>query len=127
MCGRSTLLPLRDLPLRRANTVTGKWMVSKEGGEVPLWRRDGKELFYLSSTGMAMAVDVQTSGIFQAGIPKPLFKVPRGIVYWDVTSDGKRFLMPVPEASNAAAVHRGAELAGGAEEVKPGDRLGHLM
>ena len=85
-----------------AAPITGKWMVSKDGGEVPLWRRDGKELFYISSTGMAMAVDVQTSGIFQAGIPKPLFKVPSGIVYWDVTSDGKRFLMPVPEASNAA-------------------------
>jgi Tol biopolymer transport system component len=83
--------------------ITGKWMVSKDGGEVPLWRRDGKELFYLSPTGMAMAVDVNTSGIFQAGIPKPLFRVPSGLLYWDVTSDGKRFLMPVPAAPNAAA------------------------
>jgi eukaryotic-like serine/threonine-protein kinase len=82
--------------------VAGKWMVSKDGGGVPLWRHDGKELFYLSPTGMAMAVDVNTGGVFQAGIPKPLFKVPSGLVYWDVASDGKRFLMPVPGASNAA-------------------------
>jgi eukaryotic-like serine/threonine-protein kinase len=79
--------------------VAGKWMVSKDGGIVPLWRGDGTELFYLSSNGMAMAVDVNTRGIFQAGIPKPLFKVTPGVVYWDVTSDGKRFLMPAPSAT----------------------------
>ncbi len=83
--------------------VTGKWMVSKEGGSVPLWRHDGKELFYLSPNGMAMAVDVNTTGIFQAGIPKPLFKIPSGVVYWDATSDGKQFLMPMPAAANASS------------------------
>jgi Tol biopolymer transport system component len=81
------------------NTMTGKWMVSKDGGISPLWRRDGKELFYLSLDGKAMAVDVNTSGVFQAGIPKPLFKVTPGVVYWDVTFDGKRFLMPAPSAT----------------------------
>lgn len=50
-----------------------------------------------------MAVEVNTSGVFQAGIPKPLFKVPSGLLYWDVTSDGKRFLMPMPAAANAFA------------------------
>ena len=83
--------------------VTGKWMVSKDGGEMPLWRHDGKELFYLAPNGMAMAVEVNTSGIFQAGIPKPLFKVPSGLLYWDVTADGQRFLMPTPDATDASA------------------------
>ena len=82
--------------------ITGKWMVSKDGGIFPLWRRDGKELFYLSSDGQAMAVDVSTSGIFQAGVPKALFKVPRGLAFWDVTADGKRFLMPAPSITNPA-------------------------
>jgi eukaryotic-like serine/threonine-protein kinase len=80
-------------------TPTGKWQVSKGGGISPLWRRDGKELFYLSPDGMAMAVEVSGSGGFQAGVPKTLFKVPSGVVYWDVTSDGKRFLMPAPSAT----------------------------
>ena len=83
--------------------IAGKWMVSKDGGGIPLWRHDGKELFYLSPNGMAMAVDVNTTGVFQAGIPKPLFKVTPGLLYWDVTSDGKRFLMPAPSASSASA------------------------
>jgi Tol biopolymer transport system component len=85
--------------------VVGKWMVSKDGGRSPLWRRDGKELFYLSPDGTAMAVDVSTSGVFQAGIPKPLFKVPAGVFFWDVSADGKRFIMaaPSPTAAGAAA------------------------
>ncbi len=84
-----------------ATSVSGKWMVSKGGGNNPLWRRDGKELFYLSSDGFAMAVDVTTSGVFQAGIPKQLFKVPPGVLFWDVAPDGKRFVMPAPLASGA--------------------------
>jgi eukaryotic-like serine/threonine-protein kinase len=91
-------------PAGRGTPVTGKWMVSKDGGINPLWRRDGKELFYLSSLGgTAMAVDVSTSGVFQAGVPKTLFKVPAGVLFWDVTSDGKRFLMATPSATSEAA------------------------
>jgi Tol biopolymer transport system component len=83
--------------------ITGKWMVSKDGGTTPIWRGDGKELFYLSAVGgMAMAVDVDTKGVFQAGIPKPLFKVPAGVLFWDVSSDGKRFLMAAPSGASAA-------------------------
>ena len=78
-------------------------MVSKDGGTSPLWRRDGKELFYLSPDGTAMAVDVSISGVFHAGIPKGLFKVPAGVVWWDVSSDGKRFLMAAPSATTANA------------------------
>jgi len=85
-----------------ATTVTGKWMASKDGGTTPLWRRDGKELFYLSLDGSAMAVDVNTSGVFQAGIPKALFKVPPGELYWDVSSDGRRFLMAAPTRTNSS-------------------------
>jgi len=83
----------------KESSVTGKWMVSKDGATgFPLWRRDGRELFYLSVDGSAMAVDVNT-GEFQSGIPKALFKVPTGVLFWDVSSDGKRFLMTVPSAA----------------------------
>jgi eukaryotic-like serine/threonine-protein kinase len=83
--------------------ITGKWMVSSDGGTTPLWERDGKELFYLSLDGEAMAVDVNTSGIFQAGVPKPLFKTPPGVLFWDISSDGKRFLMVAPSNTAAAS------------------------
>lgn len=47
----------------------------------------------MSLDGQAMAVTVSSGGIFQAGVPKALFKVPDGVLFWDVTADGKRFLM----------------------------------
>jgi Tol biopolymer transport system component len=84
--------------------VTGKWMVSKDGGTTPLWRRDGKELLYLSAAGgTAMAVDVSTTGVFQAGVPKALFNVPPGVLFWDVAPDGKRFVMAAPAVASTAA------------------------
>ncbi|MBZ5696532.1 MAG: serine/threonine-protein kinase [Acidobacteriia bacterium] len=87
-----------------ATAVTGKWMVSKDGGTNPLWRRDSKELFYMSAAGgAAMAVDVSTSGVFQAGVPKVMFHVPAGVLFWDVSADGKRFLMAAPSATSPAA------------------------
>jgi eukaryotic-like serine/threonine-protein kinase len=81
--------------------MTGKWLVSNGGGGSPLWRGDGKELFYLSPGGMVMAVAVNVIGVFQAGVPKALFKVPLGVINWDVTPDGRRFLFAAPSATAA--------------------------
>jgi eukaryotic-like serine/threonine-protein kinase len=64
-------------------------IVTSGGGRTPLWSSDGKELFYINSDGMATAIDVKSRATF------PLFKVPEGLLFWDVAPDG-RFLMPVP-------------------------------
>ena len=81
--------------------LRGKWMVSNAGGNEPRWRHDGKELLYLSPDGMMMAVEVSTNGVFQAGAPKSLFKVPAGVWFWDVDAEGKRFLMAEPSQTSA--------------------------
>jgi Tol biopolymer transport system component len=84
----------------------GKWQVSTNGGAQPQWRRDGKELFYISSDRRLMAVDVKANGsTFDAGAPKELFELrlqtvglpgPRN--YYAVAADGRRFLVAsVPE------------------------------
>lgn len=81
---------------------TGKWEISTSGGAEPMWRRDGKELFYLAPDDKLMAVAVSAvSGAFQAGIPKDLFQAQlMPISYWrniyDASPDGQRFLMLVP-------------------------------
>jgi len=76
-----------------------KWQVSKLGGGFPLWRRDGKELFYIAGNKL-MAVDVQTDAqSFVAGTPHPLFSVPVGANggrYYQVAADGQRFLVVTP-------------------------------
>jgi serine/threonine protein kinase len=79
----------------------GEFIVSKGGGISPHWRVDGKEMFYLAPDGSVMSVDVSIGPEFRAGVPKPLFKGPPGVIFWDVSSDGKRFLMPVAGDGNS--------------------------
>jgi Tol biopolymer transport system component len=85
----------------------GKWQVSAGGGDSPRWRRDGRELFYLSLDNKIMAAEVKTVGSsFSIGDVKPLFEtqVYRAIVgAYDVTADGQRFLVVYePGQPNAA-------------------------
>jgi serine/threonine protein kinase/Tol biopolymer transport system component len=80
----------------------GKWMVSKDGGGGAHWRADGKEILYLAPDQTMMSVEVTTTPVFQAGVPKPLFKSSASI-FWDVTPDGQRFLLRVPVGANSAA------------------------
>lgn len=75
----------------------GKWLVSRDGaaGDVPKWRNDGKELIFVGANNSVMAVEVNGSGAaFQMGAPQQLFTVPFA-TSWDVTGDGKRFLLGV--------------------------------
>jgi Tol biopolymer transport system component len=69
--------------------------VTSGGGRTPLWRGDGKEIFYMGPDGKATAVEVKAGATFQVGTPKPLFQLPAGLLFWDVAPDGSRFLMPV--------------------------------
>jgi Tol biopolymer transport system component len=76
----------------------GKWMVSKGGGSQPRWRRDGKELFYVSADSRLTAVEVSLNPAFQHGSPKALFHAPLraatgNVTCYDVTADGKKFLV----------------------------------
>jgi serine/threonine protein kinase/Tol biopolymer transport system component len=88
-------------PFPLAEGREDRWAVSSGGGHQPLWRHDGKEIFYLSSDSKVMSVDVNTtSATFQAATPKPLFTVriaggPSAAPThrWDVSHDGQRFLV----------------------------------
>jgi Tol biopolymer transport system component len=74
----------------------GRWQVSRSGGDLPVWRGDGKELFYLAPEGTLMAVDVSGGESFRVGTPRGLFRVAvKGVVgsSYDVTPDGQRFLV----------------------------------
>jgi eukaryotic-like serine/threonine-protein kinase len=74
----------------------GKWQISTASGYFPRWRADGRELFYRQDSKV-MSVDVKTSpGKLEAGIPKPLFDVPNSDRRFDVSADGQKFLMIVP-------------------------------
>jgi Tol biopolymer transport system component len=88
----------------------GKWLISRNGGlGMAHWRKDGRELIYMSIDGSVMAVDVNTSGAFQSGTPRKLFDVPQSFrslfgnfasglpgTLADVAPDGQRFLFALP-------------------------------
>jgi serine/threonine protein kinase len=87
----------------------GRWQVSTNGGDSPLWSPDNRELFYRSGDSF-MAVEVETAPVFKPGKPKLLFKgnyysesIPTEFTMWDISPDGKRFLMIKPPASTGAA------------------------
>jgi hypothetical protein len=74
-----------------------RFEISGAGGAQPVWRRDGKELFFVDPTGALRAVAVRwpADGTPAFGLPKPV-EVPRvGFGHWgtqyDVSLDGTRF------------------------------------
>jgi Tol biopolymer transport system component len=84
-----------------------KIQISRDGGNQPRWQRDGKELFYLSLDSKMMAVDVGSGTEFKAGVPKVLFQAPilnddaaLNSLHWDVSADGKRFLVDTVSSSS---------------------------
>ncbi|MCJ7754659.1 MAG: protein kinase, partial [Thermoanaerobaculales bacterium] len=83
----------------------GKWQVSDGGGTQARWSRDGRELFFRTDTGI-MSVRVATEGdSFRASRPEVVFEGNflgglRGVLLpgfnfpdYDVSADGKRFVM----------------------------------
>jgi len=75
----------------------GKWQVSSGGGDFPRWRRDGKELFYLSLDNKMMAAEVKASGSsFAIGGARQLFETRAyrsQVGAFDVSADGQRFIL----------------------------------
>lgn len=51
----------------------GRWQISTAGGEEPHWSPNGRELFYRNND-LFMSVAVDTGAVFQASMPKVLFK-----------------------------------------------------
>jgi eukaryotic-like serine/threonine-protein kinase len=82
-----------------------KHQISTEGGSRAVWRADGKELFYLGADGTMMAVAIDTTGQFTAGLPQALFPTRARVGNYQkfaVTKDGKRFLISAPPQSRSA-------------------------
>jgi dipeptidyl aminopeptidase/acylaminoacyl peptidase len=78
----------------------GKWSVSPKGGAFPIWRHDGRELFYRAPGGQLMAVPIAAGAEFQPGVAVPLFNPSAAVgtlglgTFYDVAPDG-RFLVNV--------------------------------
>ena len=81
-----------------------KSLVSQNGGAQPLWRADGRELYFLAGDGTITAAAVTAGTQFESSIPARLFDAPLAINVagrrqYAVTGDGKQFLFVAPSAS----------------------------
>jgi len=83
------------------DVASARWQVSLNGGAVPVWARNGRELFYLSSRQDMVSVEIHPGSSFSAGEPRVLFSAAgynlggaSGI--FDVSPDGRRFLLVRP-------------------------------
>jgi len=86
-----------DIYVRPFPGPGAKSQVSRDGGSHPVWRADGRELFYLAADGTMMTVAAGAGRSFDAGMPRALFQVnawsgTNNQVY-AVTKDGQRFLV----------------------------------
>ena len=89
-----------EIYVARFPEFTDKQQISRAGGLEPLWRSDGKELFYLDFDGRVMALSVTTGLTFEVGATTTLFKTnikPGEVNHYAVSADGQKFLVLEPE------------------------------
>ncbi|MGA2147989.1 MAG: protein kinase [Bryobacteraceae bacterium] len=80
--------------------ANGKWQVSRAGGTEPRWRGDSKAVYYIAPKQMLTEAAVSTESGFSTTGTRPLFAIRArypisygDVASYDVTSDGKRFLV----------------------------------
>ena len=104
--------------------------VSANGGTGPAWSHDGRELFYTTTQTMGgqatltrmMVIPVTLRPTLTVGAPRQLFEgrygATAGIRSYDVTADGKRFLMVQQKERPAVAAAEMILVQNWLEELK---------
>ncbi len=93
-----------EVYVRRLDGTGPALRISTDGGEQPLWRRDGRELFYLDASGQIVAVPIERRSApgdpagerLEPGHPEVLFTAKleeTGGRQYDATGDGQRFVL----------------------------------
>jgi dipeptidyl aminopeptidase/acylaminoacyl peptidase len=94
----------REVYVRPFPSGEGEWTISLAGGQAPRWRGDGEELYFIAANGKMTTVPVKRAvpgpkPSFEAGAPVELFDAHLAhagrdtLFEYDVTADGKRFLI----------------------------------
>jgi len=96
-----------EVYIRRLDSSGGAIRISNDGGFQPLWRRDGRELFYVDARGRLTAVRIVAGDPLQPGAPTPLFPASLEEAtdrQYDVSADGQRFLLNRSSTSDSAPI-----------------------
>jgi Tol biopolymer transport system component len=100
-----------EVYVQRFPVPGAKYQVSQDGGAMPRWRRDGAELFFLTTRQFLTAVPIHGETSLEIGPPVSLFRtrlILQGsessgglVTTYDVTPDGQRFLLNGPPENPA--------------------------
>ena len=105
-----------EVYVQRFPDLGERQQISTDGGLDPLWSPDGRELYYLGTSGGVAPVDMRVVSIepgapLSVGSPEVLFargsfgRPPGPERYHDIAPDGRRFLLRSPQgASDPGAV-----------------------
>jgi Tol biopolymer transport system component len=84
----------REIYVETFPARSGRWQISVNGGSLPGWSRDGKELYFIAPDQKLMAVEIKGGPKFERDMPKSLFETRLPVNgRYDVSKDG-RFLIP---------------------------------
>ncbi len=97
-----------DVSVRNISGPPTRIVLSAGGGEQPVWRRDGAELFFVDLQGRLRSVAVRRTpdGLLTFGLPVELSVPPLGVGHWghqyDVSPDGRRIYFMRPSDGQAS-------------------------
>jgi serine/threonine-protein kinase len=109
------------------NVDAGRWQVSTGGGRMPVWARNGHELFFASSDGSIQGVRWERASSWRSSTPTTVLQssptyylLAAGTVgrTFDVAADGTRFLMIKNASGDAPASQRLIVVQNWTEELK---------
>ena len=83
------------VPLDRSSGSIRITNLGVSGAEQPVWRRDGRELFFMKGAREVWSVSIDANG--DPGQPQRLFTAPADVGAFDVGVDGNRFLISYAE------------------------------
>ena len=98
-----------EVYVQRFPELGDKRQISNEGGVQPIWSRDGRKLFYRSSTHV-MAVEVSSGPPFDVSAPEPLVEdtflnAAGAHTYYDVMPDGNLIMLQAEGAREGTYVN----------------------
>jgi len=77
--------------------------VTTAGGTEPRWRGDGRELFFRRGAEIHAVALTPSAGALEVGAFNRLFDAGAAVRSYDVSPDGRRFLVNLPASSNTRA------------------------
>jgi eukaryotic-like serine/threonine-protein kinase len=85
----------------------GKWQVSGVAGDMPAWRKDGREIYFVSASELQVVEVSSVANQFTFGTPRTIAILGNAIAagrVFDAMPDGSRFIAPIVPTDSASPI-----------------------